>query len=416
MPRGMRALAGQLRPVTPSRQPRPMDGWGCTTPLGGNDLRFTGIVCCLALLSGCGGGGDSFTVGAAGPWKEAYGVMSRRGIELAVDEINRGGGIKGRSFKVVPRDDEANGSRAAAIAQEFVANPEVLAVIGHVNSGAMLAASRIYDGQLTAVATSASSPDLTGVSEWTFRVISSDSLNGVILARFASRIGGTSTALKQASILYENDTYGRGLADAFRRAFRGTVVSFDPISENVNAEPFISYLKSREVGIVFVAGRETSALRLLREARRQSLQAVFIGGDGWQSIVSDIAASNGAYVGTSFSAENPDPDVQRFVRAFEAKYHAKPDAFAALAYDATRLVAEAIAKKGDSRKGVREYLSSLTSATAFDGVTGPVYFNRNGDPIGMGFHVAQVIDGTLTSSGTRAVATITPGISLREHP
>ncbi|MEP6509366.1 MAG: methyl-accepting chemotaxis protein [Gemmatimonadales bacterium] len=113
-------------------------------------------------------------------------------VDLAVDEINHAGGINGSVLKVLARDDEASGSRAAEIAQEFVANPEVMAVVGHVNSGAMLAAAKIYDGQLTAVATTASSPDLTGASKWNFRVISSDSLNGVILARFASRIAGNS--------------------------------------------------------------------------------------------------------------------------------------------------------------------------------------------------------------------------------
>ncbi|MEO8576621.1 MAG: ABC transporter substrate-binding protein [Gemmatimonadales bacterium] len=379
-------------------------------------MRFSKVVFCLAVLSGCSRGEDAFTVGAAGPWKEGYGVMSRRGIDLAVDEINKGGGINGTPIKILPRDDEANGSRAAAIAQEFVANPSVVAVVGHVNSGAMLAASRIYDGQLTAVATTASSPDLTGVSSWTFRVISSDSLNGVILARFASRIGGTSAALKQAAILYENDSYGRGLADAFRRAFRGTIVSFDPISEHLNPEPFISYLKMKAPGIVFVAGRETSALRLLREAKRQGLDAVFIGGDGWQSIVSDTVASNGAYVGTSFNAEDPNPDVQRFVRAFETKYQTKPDAFAALAYDAMRLIADALDKKGNSRQGVRDYLASLNASSAFDGVTGPVYFNPSGDPIGMGFHVAQVLSGSLTSSGTRVAVTPVAVASESGHP
>lgn len=362
----------------------------------------------LALVTACNKGGDSYTVGAAGPWKESYGVMTRRGIDLAVDEINRSGGINGSPLKILARDDQANGSRAAAIAQEFVATPEVLAVIGHVNSGAMLAASRIYDGQLSAVATTASSPDLSGVSKWTFRVISSDSLNGVILARFASRIGGTSSALKQASVLYENDSYGRGLADAFRRAFRGTIVSFDPISEDVNAEPYISYFKMRQPGIVFVAGRENSALKILREAKRQGLDAVFIGGDGWQGVVSDTAASNGAYVGTSFNTEDPAPEVQKFVRAFNGRYHSKPDAFAALAYDATYLIAKALAKNGRNRKGVRDYLASLKAANAFEGVTGPVYFNEKGDPIGMGFHVAQVVGGTLVSGAARIAAAPAP--------
>ncbi len=379
-------------------------------------MRSNRILLAFVLLSACRSGDDSFTVGAAGPWKEGYGVMSRRGIDLAVDEINRSGGIRGRKLSILSRDDEANGSRATSVAQEFVANPSVIAVIGHVNSGAMLAASRIYHGQLTAVATTASSPDLSGVSPWTFRIISSDSLNGVILARFASRVGGTAGAMKQASILYENDSYGRGLADAFRRAFRGTIVSFDPISENVDPEPFIAYFKMKQPGIVFVAGRDESALRLLREAKKQGLNAVFIGGDGWQSIVTDTAASNGAYVGTSFNAEDPDPLVQRFVRTFEGKYSVKPDAFAALSYDATKLLARAIEKKGGSRSGVRSYLASLTAANAFEGVTGPVYFNKDGDPIGMGFHVAQVISGMLTSNGTQVVAALPQNASQKGHP
>jgi branched-chain amino acid transport system substrate-binding protein len=344
--------------------------------------------------------------------------MSRHGIDLAVDEINRAGGINGVPLKILARDDEANGSRATAIAQEFVANPTVLAVVGHVNSGAMLAAARIYDGELSAVATTASSPDLSGVSRWSFRVISSDSLNGVILARFASRFGGDAASFKQAAVLYENDSYGRGLADAFRRAFRGTIVSFDPISENLNPEPFVSYIKMKQPGIVFVAGREGSALRILREARRQGVEAVFIGGDGWQGVVADTAASNGAYVGTSFNSEDPAPEVQRFVRAFRARYQTKPDAFAALAYDATKLIAEALAKKGKSREGVRDYLRSLSANNPFEGVTGPVYFNDAGDPIGMGFHVAQVVSGTLVSGGARVAMASPPPAATSEagHP
>jgi branched-chain amino acid transport system substrate-binding protein len=377
-------------------------------------LRKFGVALGLFLVAACGKGGDTYTIGAAGPWKEGYGVMSHRGIDLAVDEINRAGGIHGARLKVIARDDEASGSRATEIAQEFVANPAVLAVVGHVNSGAMLAAARIYDDQLTAVATTASSPDLSGVSKWTFRVISSDSLNGVILARFASRIGGTSAALKNAAVLYENDSYGRGLAEAFRRAFRGTIISFDPISEDVDAEPFISFYKLRNPGIVFVAGREKSALNILREAKRQGFQAVFIGGDGWQSIVTDTVASEGAYVGTSFNSEDPDPNVQRFVHAFETRYGTRPDAFAALAYDATRLIAEALGKNGKDRKGVRDYLASLNGSNPFEGVTGPVYFNTNGDPIGMGFRVAQVVAGTLTSGGVSVAAA--PASNEVGHP
>jgi branched-chain amino acid transport system substrate-binding protein len=364
-------------------------------------LRIIALLSALALVA-CNEGSDSYVIGAAGPWKEGYGVMTRRGIDLAVDEINGSGGINGRKLEILARDDEASGAKAASIAQELVANPEVLAVVGHVNSGAMLAASRIYDGQLPAVATSASSPDLSGVSKWAFRVIGSDSLNGVILARFASRIGGNSSQFKQAVVLYENDAYGRGLADAFRKSFRGTVISFDPIPEKLNPEPFVSYIRMRQPGIVFVAGREESALRILREAKRQGVHTVFLGGDGWQGVVSDVEASNGVYVGTSFNAAEKRPAVQRFVNEFQKKHGVKPDAFAALAYDATRLLADAVGATGGERAAIRAYLAGLSASAPFQGVTGPIYFNEYGDPIGMGFHVAQVVRGNLVS-GTSAV-------------
>jgi branched-chain amino acid transport system substrate-binding protein len=359
-------------------------------------LKSTSLTLALFLLAGCQRGADTYTVGAAGPWKESYGINTRRGIDLAVEEINHAGGIRGAPLRLIARDDEADPRRAAVIATDFVRNREVLAVIGHVTSGAMMAAAHVYDGELTAVATSASSPDLTGISPWVFRVIPSDSLNGIGLGRFASQIGGTDPSMKEAAILYENDSYGRGLADSFRRSFRGTIVSFDPINENpATVEPFISYYKVRRPGIIFVASREPAALAVLREAKRQQLEAVFVGGDGWQGIVADSAASEGAYVGTSFNAEDPSPAVRRFVSAFKKRYDAMPDGDAALGYDATMLVARAISKKGASRHGIRDYLASLDAEHTFEGLGGALYFSEGGDPLGTGFRVARVSHGAL---------------------
>jgi len=365
-------------------------------------LRHARLTLALLVLAACEHRSSIYTVGAAGPWKESYGIMTRQGIDLAVEEINRAGGIHGSPLRVIARDDDADPARATAIAESFVRDPSVLAVIGHVNSGAMIAAARVYDGALTAVATSASSPDLTGASPWVFRVISSDSLNGVTLGRFASQIGGTAPAMKQAAVLYENDAYGRGLADAFRRNFRGTIVSFDPIDEALaDAEPFVANIKARHPGIVFVASLEKAALAILHEAKRQQLDAMFLGGDGWQSIVSDTVASEGAYVGTSFNGEDPSPAVQRFVAAFRKRYGTMPDAFAALGYDATMLVARAIASRGSDRRGIRDYIASLRPDHPFQGVTGPAYFSEGGDPQGMGFRVARVSHGSLLTGAVQ---------------
>src|SRR5688500_494735 len=232
------------------------------------------------LLAGCvlacAGQPADVTLGAAGPWNEGYGAMNKRGIDLAVEEINAAGGILGRPLRLLAKDDGADGAKAAAIAFDFVRNVEVSAVIGHVNSGTMVAAAKVYDGALPAVATTATSPDLTGISPWVLRVIASDSATGAELGRFARRLGHG-----RAAILYENDSYGRGLADAFRRSFDGTIVSIDPIpSGDGDFEPYIAFLRQQTVSLVFVAGTEASGMAILREARRQQMLVDFLGGDG----------------------------------------------------------------------------------------------------------------------------------------
>jgi branched-chain amino acid transport system substrate-binding protein len=348
----------------------------------------------LLALCACAAANEPYVVGAVGPWKQGYGLQNLQGVQLAEEEINKAGGIDGHAFKVISRDDAGDGPQAAKIALEFVRNQKISAVIGHVNSSGMLSAAPIYDGRLAAVATSATSPDLTGISPWVFRVISSDSLNGIALANFASRFsqrGPTSVA-----VLYENNTYGRGLADSFRRSFHGEIVSLDPINADLpTAEPYIAFLKARKPKIVFVAGRVSSGLKILKEAKRQGFSPILVGGDGWQGIMADTATSEGTYIGMSFTPEDQSPRARSFVTAFKKKFNTVPDAHAALAYDATYLIAQALKEKGADRKAVRDYLRSLNRETAYAGLTGPAYFEDNGDPVGMRFRVLRVRNGQL---------------------
>ncbi len=354
----------------------------------------------LLALAACAGSKSPYIVGAVGPWKQGYGLQNLQGVQLAVDEINKTGGINGHVLRVIERDDEGDGTKAARIAQDFVATPSISAVIGHVNSSGMLAAAPVYDGQLAAVATSATSPDLTGISSWVFRIISSDSLNGIALANFASKFGqrGPTTV----AVLYENNTYGRGLADSFRRSFHGEILSLDPINADLpTAEPYIAYLKSRKPKIVFIAGRVASGLKILQEAKRQGFNPIFVGGDGWQGILADTVTSEGTYIGMSFTPEDPSPAARAFVVSFRKKFNAIPDAHAALAYDATRLVAEALKEKGPDRRAIRDYLRSLNRETAYPGLTGPAYFEDTGDPVGMRFRVLRAHEGVLTMTAAR---------------
>jgi branched-chain amino acid transport system substrate-binding protein len=323
--------------------------------------------------------------------------MARRGIELARDQINAAGGIRGAKLEIRFQDDSASGPTAARIAQQFVDAPEVLAVVGHMSSGAMLAAARVYDGNLTAVATTVTTPALSGISPWVFRVISSDSVNGVQLAKAANDMG-----LRRAGILYENDGYGRGLSASFHGAFKGQVISDDPISGDIaNAEPYIAFLKREHPDVVLVAGNDASALVILREARRQQLTTQFIGGDGWTPVVQDPAASEGALIGAPFTSDDPRPSARQFVAAFAAAYHMEPDFNSALGYDATLTLARAVGAVGPDRDAIRKWLRDLNEKTAVPGASGPIRFQRNGDPVGRGIVLTRVHRGRLVPESTR---------------
>lgn len=327
----------------------------------------------------------------AGPFTEGFGAANKRGAELAVTEINAAGGINGQPLTIDYLDDEGDGSKAAQIAQGFVDDPRISGVVGHVTSGAMVAAAKIYDGQLAALATTASSAQITGISRWVFRVISSDSANGVDLARFAERIGK-----RRAMVLYENDAYGRGLADAFRRTFTGQVLGFDPIdAAGRDAEVHVAWAKQQQADLVFVAGTERSGIALLREARAQSLAADFLGGDGWTGVVADVGAAEGALVGAPFTALDPRPEAQTFVQNYRAKYSEDPDGNAALAYDAVQVMAAGLRAVGPDRAKLRDWLASRSTDDPINGVTGQIAFLGTGDPVGKSFVMTRVRGGAL---------------------
>jgi branched-chain amino acid transport system substrate-binding protein len=352
-------------------------------------LRRILLVSALGALASCGrAAGTTVKFGAAGPENDPNGAANRKGVELALDEINH---AKGHAFHFEPvfRNDSAKGDRAAIIAQEFVNDPGIIAVIGHVNSGAMMAAARIYDGHLPAVATAATSPALSGISPWTFRVISSDSLNGLSVAQHMSRL-----AKRRAVILYEDNAYGRGLAESFRRGFTGEIIGMDPVSDQAgeDLEPFITWIKQKQADLVFVAGTATSGIAFLQEARRQRLDAAFAGGNGWATLV-DNPLAEGAEFPTPFNAQDSRPAVKAFVDAYRAKYGEAPSAYAALAYDATKLLAQAVDKVGPDRIKVRDYLAHLPEP--YDGVTGAITFGANGDPTGKTMVMAHIHDRTI---------------------
>jgi branched-chain amino acid transport system substrate-binding protein len=339
--------------------------------------------------------------GVAGPFRTAYGESMQLGAELARREVNLQGGIGGRPLVLRFADDSADPDSALRVADTLYNDPSVVAVVGHVNSGTTVHAAGTYERGLPAVATSATSAEVSRLGDWIFRVASSDSANSVELARYARRLD------LPTAILFEDEDYGRGLAEGFRGALAdagGRVLESDPyLPGTADLTPYLERMKGRGVKLVFVAGLENDAARIIRDARRVGLEARFLGGDGVEGLARMGPEYDGAMVGLLF---HPDasPAATAFAERFRAAFHREADSFAALGYDATRLLAQAASEAGPRRRAIRDYLARVgrdPEHPPFAGVTGEIRFDANGDPREKGFAVGVVRHGkiVLTEEG-----------------
>jgi branched-chain amino acid transport system substrate-binding protein len=342
----------------------------------------------------CGGGDGAPNTprfGVAAPLEQFIGSQSLRGAELARDHINADGGIRGQRLELLAVSDSASAQRAVPVANGFLADRSVVAVIGHSTSGATLAAASIYNRGLPAVSPTATSPEITHAGDWIFRMASSDAVNSAGLARFALRELG-----QRAAILYANEPYGRGLREGFGKAFRaggGQLLEEYPYieGETRDFEAYLLGIQAANPDLLFVAGLDAGAGLIIRQARDLGIEVPIIGGDGLLGLAGLDPVFDGTYVGLLYHPDAPGQGGQQFVDAYRSKYGEAPDHFAALAYDAVMLVAQAAEEVGFDREKIRGYLQTVGNGRpAFQGVSGMVAFDENGDPIGRSYAVGRI--------------------------
>ncbi|MDH5198062.1 MAG: ABC transporter substrate-binding protein, partial [Gemmatimonadota bacterium] len=348
-----------------------------------SSFRTLRALCLSLLLAGCGDD-VPIKIGLVGPFAEPRATSMRIAAELAVEEINAAGGLRGRPVELVVLDDSGQAAGAVAAAQQLVADPSVVAVVGHLTSGATLAAAPTYRGTrpVAVVSPSASSPLLTDAGPWMFRVCPADAVHGVRLAAWAKeRLGA-----RRAAVLYINDDYGRGLRDVFVEAFTGAggeVVTLDPYLDDLPSfRPYLERLRRRGgADVLLIAGTRTGAARILATRDSLGLDFPVIGGDGIVGVEQIGAAAEGVFISTAYLSEAPGTANAAFVRAYRtASGNRLPDHRGAGAYDAVHLIARAVEAVGTGREDIRDYLARVgTSKPAYDGVTGRVAFDEHGD-------------------------------------
>lgn len=324
-------------------------------------------------------------IGLAGPFSQPRGVSMQRAGQLAVAEINARGGVRGRTLQLEIVDDSGSEDRAVRVAQAFYTNPRLVAVVGHLTSGASIAAAQVYgegSSPLVMISPSASSPDLSGLSPFVFRVCPSDLSHGTQLARFARQ----ALSAQRAGLIYINNDYGRGVRRTFAGEFTrlgGVMAEEDPsLATTASLEPYLSRMqRAGGVDVLMLATERGGAELALREMQRLGIRWPVLGGDALTGIESLGAVADGARFSLPYLVDEPGERNARFVAAYGRAYtRERPDHRGAGTYDILHLLARALEEVGLNRLALRDYLARVgRGEPAFEGVTGTIAFDDRGD-------------------------------------
>lgn len=342
-------------------------------------------------------------VGLAGPFSQPRGASMQHAAELAVKEINARGGVRGRQLALRIMDDSARPDVAIRIARALVDDPSVVAVIGHLTSGTSLAAGRVYGEArrpVVMISPSASSPDLSGVNPYVFRICPTDLSHGAQLARFARQTLGA----RRIGVIYVDDDYGRGLRLSFAAEFRrlgGEVVEEDPaLSTTPSLEPYLSRLRQNGgVDAVMLATERGGAELALRDMVRIGVRWPALGGDALTGIETAGPIAEGVRLSTAYLVDRPGVRNDRFVEAYGRSYpDERPDHRGAGAYDIVQLLASVVTDVGTDRRVIRDRVARIgMDAPAFEGVTGTIAFDARGDVPAKSVVIGAVRSGRLVT-------------------
>lgn len=304
-----------------------------------------------------------------------FGRSTDNGIQLAVDEINKSGGINGKQVRVITYDDKGEKPEAGTAVTRLVTRDKVVAVLGEVASSLSLVGAPVcQEYGVPMVSPSSTNAEVTNVGDMIFRVCFVDSFQGYVCAKFAR---DTLKAQKAALLYDQTQAYAVGLQDDFAKAFKelgGEIVSQQTYQKgDPDFSAQLTAIRASNPDVVFIPGYYTDVGNIAIQARKLGITTPLLGGDGWDSEkLGQIAGDsiNGCYYSNHYSQQDPDPRVQEFIKKYKQRFNNTPDGLAALGYDAARILCQAIGRAG-STEGVA-IAAELAKTKDFDGVTGKI--------------------------------------------
>jgi branched-chain amino acid transport system substrate-binding protein len=309
-----------------------------------------------------------------------FGISCHQGYLLAIEEVNQAGGVLGQKIELVTEDDQSTPGECATVVRKLIGVDKVVGVLGDATSSATLEGAPIaQSSKVPMITPTATNPKITEVGDYIFRVCFLDEFQGWVLARFARE----KLNAKTAAILTDvKQDYSVDLTKFFKEEFTkngGSITREQSYSTgDTDFRAQLTTLRAAKPDVVYVPGYYQEVALIIKQARQVGLTMPFIGCDGWanQSLLTiGGKALDGCYLTNHFSPDDPAPAVQKFVEKYKSKYGSVPDTFAALGYDATRILMDAI-KRAESAEpsAIRD---ALAKTSGFEGCTGMIGFDAN---------------------------------------
>jgi len=327
----------------------------------------------------------------------AIGEHIKLGAQLAVEESSKAFKDLGYDLVLVPQDDQAKPEVGVANARNMVADPDVLVIVGHFNSGVALPSSEVYkDAMLTMISPANTATEITDRGYPNVnRVCGRDDVQGPVGARFAAQ----DLKLKSVYIIHDKTLYGQGVAETFRDEAKKlglNVLGFEGTEERANFSPMIIPLKAKNPDLVYFGGIYHQGGLLLKQLREKGVKAKFMGPDGLDSAeMAKIAGS--AVVGSYYTsvAGPPDayPETAAFAKKYKQRFGKETESFGMYGYDATLVGIKAIEgwikANGGKKPSRADVATAVRNIKNFRGVTGSIEFDNKGDPVKAKYFVLQ---------------------------
>ena len=313
-----------------------------------------------------------------------YGIAASNGVKLAIEEYNAAGGVLEKQIEFILEDNKANQQDATNAFKKLVESDKVVAFIGSdISATTETIAHLAAEKKIPMITPTGTKKDITTIGDNIFRACYIDPAQGELLAKFATE----DLKVKKVAVLVNSESdYSIGIAEAFQELFEangGEVVKVEKYGDSdVDFKPILTNIKNANPEVLVVPDYYEMIANIAQQAREIGITVPLIGGDGWDGVtektVNNPEVVEGSYFVNHYTVEDPAEIVQNFITNYKAKYNEEPNAFAALGYDAARIMIEAMKTAGSTDSAA---VVTAMQNTSLECVTGDVTFDANRNPI-----------------------------------